>query len=177
MPRRIINSASPIVFAASFELIQAGTRAAHLLQGDQVVVAGPELITNYGFGGDGSPRRIETNYYFGAGPTGPVSVASSRVHLKHCEAYRVWRNQTGGARDRTVSVYPSAGEFPVQSTVTIFVAPDGHTGGPPAGAGKSVGPGGDSVAVNVPNGSAAFVHYDHGSATATSVDANVGEEP
>jgi hypothetical protein len=102
----------------------------------------------------------------------------SRVHLQHCAAYRVWRNQTGAAQNRTASVYPAQGEFPAGSVVTVFVAPDAHTTAPGPGMNPTtVGASGDSIAKNVPNGSALFVHYDQGTATATRVDADISNEP
>ncbi|HXP78243.1 MAG TPA: hypothetical protein VN823_29170 [Stellaceae bacterium] len=130
------------------------------------------------FEGGQRPAHVINKYFFGAGPGGNVALTRQRVHLEHCVASRAWRNQSGAAQNRTVGAYPSSGDFPTGSTVTIFVAPDGHTGAPTAAmAPTTVGSGGDSVGKNVPNGSAVFVHYDQGTAKPTRVDADITEEP
>jgi hypothetical protein len=97
----------------------------------------------------------------GGGYPGVIALARKRT-LKHCEVYRAWRNQSGGDENRTVSVFPSNPTTipqPPTATVTVFVAPDGHTGAPGAGNGPTpVGPNGDSIGKRVHDGEAIFVH-------------------
>ena len=83
--------------------------------------------------------------------------------LEPCKAYRAWWNKTGKDQTRTVSVFPLPGEkFP--EGVTVYVAPEGHTGEPPAASDPTkVGKDGDSIGKTVPKDNAVFVHLKEGS--------------
>lgn len=128
-----------------------------------------------------STRRIAPsliqNYYLGEPvAAGPQFITRTGEVLTHCQVYRAWRNQTGAAQNRTISVYPSNGQFPPRATVTVFVAPDGHTGAPRANMNPtSVGQNGDRVAKNVPNGQAVFVHLS--SRRGANVTADISDNP
>jgi len=86
------------------------------------------------------------------------------VGLVTCRSYRVWRNRTAAARNRTVEVRPIGLVFPKGSTVTIFTGADNLEGkAPPAGAPSVVvGQRGDEVEVSVPANQAVFVHFKTG---------------
>ena len=128
-----------------------------------------------------SKRRIVPslvqNYYLGEPvAAGPQFITRTREVLTHCQVYRAWRNQTGAAQNRTISVYPSSGQFPPSATVTVFVAADNHTGATRANMNPtSVGQNGDRVAKNVPNGQAVFVHLSQ--RRGANVTADISDNP
>ena len=106
------------------------------------------------------PMVVPTSFTAGSG--GVTGITRNRETLNNCTAYRAWRNTTGGTRDPTISVYPSSGQFPptANGEVTVFVAADNHTGGPPSGSNPTtVSSTGDRVGKRIPDGQAVFVHY------------------
>ncbi len=127
---------------------------------------------------------IVNNYQFGERPLavediargGPAFITRTGVVLTNCTAYRVWRNQTGGPKDRTIGVYPPVRtRFTDTAVITVFVAPDGHTSAPTAAMSPTpIGRDGDSVGKSVPVGSAVFVHLGGRPRNQT---ADITEEP
>jgi hypothetical protein len=100
----------------------------------------------------------------------------AKVSLKPWQPYRVWRNHAKGEQARTIIVYPCVEMFPAGCAITVFEAPDSHTGGPQNGA-VPIGAKGDAVALTVQPGNTVFVHFDNGKTNVISVLADISQEP
>lgn len=98
-----------------------------------------------------------------------------RVALKPSQPCRVWRNQTNTELKRTITIYPCIETLPDGCAIRVFEAPDNITGPPPSGC-VPVGLHGDSVALVIPPGHAAFVNFDRGQTSVISVLAEISEE-
>ena len=73
-------------------------------------------------------------------------------------------------------MYPCVETFPPGSEITLFEAPD-EDGVSPTDGCVSVGARGDSVALVIQPGNAVFVHIDLAKSAATSVIADITQEP
>jgi hypothetical protein len=100
----------------------------------------------------------------------------AKVSLKPWQPVRVWRNRTNNEQRRTVAVYPCVETFPPGAEVTLFEAPD-DDGVLHSGSRVAVGARGDSVALVIQPGNAVFVHIDLANSAATSVIADITQEP
>ncbi|HEV8040193.1 MAG TPA: hypothetical protein VGP62_15100 [Bryobacteraceae bacterium] len=100
----------------------------------------------------------------------------AKVSLKPWQPVRVWRNRTKNEQRRTITVYPCVETFPPGSEITLFEAPD-EDGVSPTDGSVSVGVRGDSVALVIQPGNAVFVHIDLAKSAATSVIADITQEP
>jgi hypothetical protein len=100
----------------------------------------------------------------------------AKVSLKPWQPVRVWRNRTSSEQRRTITIYPCVETFPPGSEITLFEAPDDDGVCPPAGR-VAVGQKGDSVALVIQPGNAVFVHIDLAKSAATSVIADITQEP
>ncbi len=100
----------------------------------------------------------------------------AKVSLKPWQPVRVWRNRTSAVQGRTITVYPCVETFPPGSEITLFEAADDDGVSPSEGR-VAVGPRGDSVALVVQPGNAVFVHIDLAKSAATSVIADITQEP
>jgi hypothetical protein len=100
----------------------------------------------------------------------------AKVSLKPWQPVRVWRNRTSTEQRRTITVYPCVETFPPGCQITLFEAAD-EDGVSPSERLVAVGPRGDSVALAVQPGNAVFVHIDLAQSAATSVIADITQEP
>jgi hypothetical protein len=100
----------------------------------------------------------------------------AKVSLKPWQPVRVWRNRTKSEQWRTITVYPCVETFPPGSEVSLFEAPDDDGVSPTEGR-VAVGTRGDSVALVIQPGNAVFVHIDLAKSAATSVIADITQEP
>ncbi len=100
----------------------------------------------------------------------------AKVSLKPWQPVRVWRNWTKSEQRRTITVYPCVETFPPGSEITLFEAPD-EDGASLTDSRVSVGVRGDSVALMIQPGNAVFVHIDLAKSAATSVIADITQEP
>lgn len=100
----------------------------------------------------------------------------AKVSLKPWQPVRVWRNHTKIEQRRTITVYPCIETFPPGSEITLFEAAD-DDGVTPTEARVALGNRGDSVAMMVQPGNAVFVHIDLAKSSATSVIADITQEP
>ncbi len=100
----------------------------------------------------------------------------AKVSLKPWQPVRVWRNRTRTEQRRTITVYPCVETFPPGSEISLFEAAD-EDGVSPADSRVAVGPRGDSVALVIQPGNAVFVHIDLAKSAATSVIADITQEP
>ncbi len=100
----------------------------------------------------------------------------AKVSLKPWQPVRVWRNHTKIEQRRTITVYPCIETFPPGSEITLFEAAD-NDGVTPTDCRVAVGSRGDSVAMVVQPGNAVFVHIDLAKSAATSVIADITQEP
>lgn len=100
----------------------------------------------------------------------------AKVSLKPWQPHRVWRNRTSTEQRRTITVYPCIEAFPPGCQVALFEAAE-DTRGPQENSRIELGSKGDSVAMVVQPGHAVFVHYDQGKSIATSVLADISQEP
>jgi hypothetical protein len=99
----------------------------------------------------------------------------AKVSLKPWQPVRVWRNRTSSEQRRTITVYPCVETFPPGSEITLFEA--GDEDGSPSERKVAVGPRGDSIALLIQPGNAVFVHIDLAKSAATSVIADITQEP
>lgn len=100
----------------------------------------------------------------------------AKVSLKSWQPVRVWRNRTTVEQRRTITIYPCVETFPPGAHIKLFEAAD-DDGVAPAEGHVEVGPRGDSVAMNIRPGNAVFVHIDLSKSAATSVVADITQEP
>ncbi len=100
----------------------------------------------------------------------------AKVSLKPWQPVRVWRNRTNTQQLRTITVYPCVETFPPGSQITLLEAEE-NDGVNPSNRRVDVGPRGDSVALVVQPGHAVFVHIDLAKSAATSVLADITQEP
>jgi hypothetical protein len=100
----------------------------------------------------------------------------AKVSLKPWQPVRVWRNWTKSEQRRTITVYPCVETFPPGSEITLFEAPD-EDGVAPTDSRVAVSVRGDSVALVIQPGNAVFVHIDLAKSAATSVIADITQEP
>jgi hypothetical protein len=100
----------------------------------------------------------------------------AKVSLKPWQPVRVWRNRTRTEQKRTITVYPCVETFPPGSEISLFEGADDDGVSPSEGR-VAVGPRGDSVALVVQPGNAVFVHIDLAKSAATSVIADITQEP
>jgi hypothetical protein len=100
----------------------------------------------------------------------------AKVALKPWQPVRVWRNWTKTEQRRTITIFPCVETFPPGSEITLFEAPDADGVAPTEGR-VAVGVRGDSVALMVQPGNAVFVHIDLAKSAATSVVADITQEP
>jgi hypothetical protein len=100
----------------------------------------------------------------------------AKVSLKPWQPVRVWRNWTRSEQRRTITIYPCVETFPPGSEITLFEAPD-QDGVSPTDGRVAVGSRGDSVAMVIQPGNAVFVHIDLAKSAATSVVADITQEP
>jgi len=100
----------------------------------------------------------------------------AKVALKPWQPVRVWRNRTKSEQRRTITIYPCVETFPPGSEITLFEAAD-EDGVAPTEGRVAVGLRGDSVALLIQPGNAVFVHIDLAKSAATSVVADITQEP
>jgi hypothetical protein len=101
----------------------------------------------------------------------------AKVSLKPWQPVRIWRNWTKSEQRRTITVYPCVETFPPGSEISLFEAPDEDGVAPSQGGHIAVGTRGDSVALMIQPGNAVFVHIDLAKSAATSVIADITQEP
>ena len=100
----------------------------------------------------------------------------AKVSLKPWQPLRVWRNRTRLEQKRTITVHPCVETFPPGTEISLFEAAD-DDGVSPGDGRVAVGPRGDSVALLIQPGNAVFVHIDLAKSAATSVIADITQEP
>jgi hypothetical protein len=106
---------------------------------------------------------------FGLGTEGREQSRLGTIPAREAQSVRVWRNWT-------IPISPCVETFPPGSEVTLFEAPDAD-GVAPAEGRVAAGVRGDSVALVVQPGNAVFVHIDLAKSAATSVVADITQEP
>lgn len=131
-------------------------QVADLFEGQDLQTEGPYVVHNYGF-----PVALSRNFKTGLPST----------RLVHCTRKEIYRN-SGTAQTKDVML--SASGMAAGSTITVFSAAAGGTGGPPTGTtgvtwNQADGSGALTQPVKVAANQSLYMHYSHRVRNFTSV--------